>query len=72
MSEVSCSIVKQLSDMNYLKVTIICRYIFCGFGILCILLVLNFEWASQLMIFMMVLFAILILIFTSIKFCALV
>ena len=38
---------------NIPKVTIICRYIFNGFGILCLLLVLNFEWASQLMIFMM-------------------
>ena len=30
-----------------IKVTIICRYIFSGFGILCILLVLNFAWAGQ-------------------------
>ena len=36
------------------KVTIICRYICRGFGILCILLVLNFMPASQLMVFMMV------------------
>ena len=52
------------------KVTIICRYIFSGFGILCILLVLNFAWASQLMIFMMVCSQ--YFIFTSIKFCAFV
>ena len=34
---------------NYLQVIF-----FCGFGILCILLVLNFMQASQLIIFMMV------------------
>ena len=40
--------------MMYLKVTIICRYIFSIFGIMCILLVLHFVRVSQLMIFMMV------------------
>ena len=40
--------------MDDLPVTFICKYIFSGFGILCILLVLNFALASQLMIFMMV------------------
>ena len=29
--------------LSYLKVTIICRYIFCGFGNFCLLLVLNFA-----------------------------
>ena len=54
----------------YLKVTIICRYIhFCCFGILCILLVLNF-YTGQLMIFMMA--CLQYLIFTSITFCAFV
>ena len=71
---------------NYLKVTIICRYIFSGFGILCILLILNFVRASQLMIFMMLTECMLTsdnlevysvippqyLIFTSTKFCAFV
>ena len=45
-------------------------YTFSGFGILCILLVLNVVRASQLMIFMMVCSQ--YLIFTSIKFCAFV
>ena len=40
---------------------------FCGFEILCILLVLNFAQASQLMIFMMVCSP--YLIFISVKFC---
>ena len=55
---------------NYLKVSINCRYIFCGFGFLCILLVLNFAWATRLMIFMMVYSQ--YLISTSIKFCTFV
>ena len=36
---------------------------FSGFGILCILLVLNFAWTSQLIIFMMVYLQYLILNF---------
>ena len=52
----------------YLKVTIICSNFFCGFGLLCILLVLNFAWDSQLMILMKVCSQ--YKIFESVKFCA--
>ena len=45
------SIGRAKTSSIYLKVIIIYRYIFGGFGILCILLVLNFVRASQLMIF---------------------
>ena len=43
-----------MTSYIYIKVTIICRCIFVGFGILCILLVLNFVQASQLMKFTIV------------------
>ena len=34
----------------YLEVTIVCRKFFCGFGILCILLVLNFAISENVVI----------------------
>ena len=37
-------------DSMYLKATIICRYIFCGFWIVCILLVLIFAILKSVII----------------------
>ena len=59
-----------MTSYIYLKVTIICRCIFVGFGILWILLVLNFAQASQLMKFTMV--CLQYFIFTSVTFYAFV